>query len=455
MLLLGLAAGTAGADPDSPPETALEDYVQEADPGYTWREQARFDAPGAEVVELRLHSQTWQGIPWRHQLYLIRPDDVDVGARQGLLIIGGGRWRDSYDRGPPAQELPEDAGLYIGIAEQLRSVVAVVAQVPFQPLYGLREDELIAHTFERYLETGDAEWPLLLPMVKSAVRAMDATEEFARGDWDIELDRFTVLGGSKRGWTTWLTGAVDERAAALVPVVIDVLNFEAHLPHQRTVWGETSDELTPYTRRGLDEILSSEEGRALRRIVDPYSYRDALTQPKLIVAATNDRYFPLDALNLYWDDLPEPKQILYLPNNGHGIEDFGRLVPALAALHRHGRALPEIDWQFVAHEDGLGLCLRGRPAPEAVVVWTAESADTDFRDEVFSPAAAASAGNGYVIDVEPPETGYKAVLAEALMGEGEERFLLSTNVRIIDSGGRPAFEETAIGGDDGICAQVR
>ena len=41
--------------------------------------------------------------------------------------------------------------------------------------------------------------------------------------------------------------------------------------------------------------------------------------PKLIVNATNDLYWATDALNLYWDGIPNDKWVLYLPNAGHNL----------------------------------------------------------------------------------------------------------------------------------------
>ena len=155
--------------------------------------------------------------------------------------------------------------------------------------------------------SSSADSPLLLPMVKSAARGMDAIQEFAAKDWSLKIDTFTVTGGSKRGWTTWLTGAVDPRAKAIAPMVIDVLNMAEQIRHQKATWGRPSEQIDDYSQRGLTERLESTEAEALRAIVDPYSYRQRLTQPKLILLGTNDRYWPLDALNLVagWKKLLE------------------------------------------------------------------------------------------------------------------------------------------------------
>ena len=56
--LIGVACGA----PDSPPETALADYVAQPDSTFEWRVQARYSEPRAEIVRLYLQSQTWYSL---------------------------------------------------------------------------------------------------------------------------------------------------------------------------------------------------------------------------------------------------------------------------------------------------------------------------------------------------------------------------------------------------------
>ena len=114
-------------------------------------------------------------------------------------------------------------------------------------------------------------------MVKAAVRGMDATQEFAKQEWQMPIEHFTVTGASKRGWTTWLTAATDPRVNALAPMVINMLNMAAHDKLQLESFGKYSDQIHDYTERGLQQkSCTPSKVRRLRAIVDPIAYRKQL-----------------------------------------------------------------------------------------------------------------------------------------------------------------------------------
>lgn len=454
VLAAAAAASTDAAAQAVPAERALATYVAKPDASYSWRMQRRYRSADAEVIELHLESQTWQDILWKHQLLLVRPKRVRDPGR-AVLVIGGGRWRDEYAQATGESDLPEDAALFVAIAKALGSTVVVLGQVPFQPLFDMTEDHLIAHTFDRFLATGDSEWPLLLPMVKSAKAAMDASSAAAVAEWGAPLERFTVLGGSKRGWTTWLLAAVEPRVTALAPLVIDALDMEWHFPHQTEVWGAPSEEIRPYTDLNLPAILGSAQGAELRAIVDPYSYRDAIRQPKLVVLATNDAYFPLDSANLYWDGLEGPKYLLYLPNEPHSVQHYGPFVRALRALHAAaggGTPMPTLEWEYVYGAQASTLCVRSVPRARELKLWQATSTDRDFRDEAWSVADERGAAEGR-FEIAVPVRGYVATFVEADFGGGRRAFPLSTNLAVLAAEGERPYG-TAPRGTPGVCAAV-
>ena len=448
-----VSGSSAALDSASSTAGVLAAYVAKPDDSFEWRVRARYEFQGTEILELDLHSQLWRDILWKHKLFLIKPAKL-ADPEHALLIIGGGRWRPRYDDESVPSELPDGAAIFATIATELQSVVAVLGQVPFQPLFERNEDQLIAYTFDQYLRSNDTDWPLLLPMVKSAVRALDATNEAAEEEWRVAPERFTVLGGSKRGWTTWLLAAVDKRVTALAPAVFDALNMEPHFAHQTATWGAPSEAIQPYTDLNLHEVLGSDAGAALRGIVDPFEYRAAITQPKLVVLATNDRFFPPDSASLYWKALEGPEYLLYLPNNEHSISDYGRLIPALRALHASagsGPPLPALEWEYRWLDDGVTLCVGSNPEPVRVRLWTALSPDRDFRDAAWREERNTADGP-YAFRVVRRESNYVAVFAEAVFAAESYAFPLSTNLAIVVPRGVHDTEPRPTG-RPGVCAQ--
>jgi PhoPQ-activated pathogenicity-related protein len=414
----------------------LAHYVAMPDTSYTWREVRSERLGETEFTELILTSQTWRGIPWKHQLIIIRPKSLDPGATQAFLFIHGGRWKPEYETGQTT--LPREARMFAKLAETLRAPVAVLRHVPFQPLFDRREDALIAYTFDQYLDTGEPDWPLLLPMVKSAARAMDTAQAFSRDRWQHPTDKFTVTGASKRGWTSWLTAAVDPRVASVAPIAIDMLNVPAQIKLQQATFGALSEQVQDYASIDLPGRVNTERGQNLMAMVDPYRYRADLKQPKLILLGTNDRFWPLDALKVYWEELPEPKRVLYVPNQGHGVRDFARLVGGLSALHRyssHGEGLPVVSWTYAVGPDRLGVDVQSNRVPRKVDAWTARSPTRDFREARWTSHRCTRKGEKYACNVARPAEGYAAVYAELWFKDsGYPKFPLATVVCIAGPG---------------------
>lgn len=414
----------------------LHKYVAKADDTYKWTKRQEGEIAGVEFVELTLYSQTWRDIVWKHQLFILKPKEM-TAPNQAVMLVSGGGWKPELEEpveGDP--QLPGEATIMAQAAKASGSPIALLSHVPMQPIFdGKVEDEIIAYTFDQAMKTGDYEWPLLLPMVKSAVRAMDAVQEFAKDEWDLQIDNFTVTGASKRGWTTWLTGAVDPRANAIAPIVIDVLNMDVQMAHQLETWGEYSEQVQDYTERGIQSKAKTEAGKMVNKIVDPYNYRHLLDQPKLLIIGTNDRYWVLDALNIYWDDLIGEKYILYVPNNGHGINDYRRLLGSIAALNQKAAGnitWPNLSWKLDESADGLKLSVNSDQDPKQVVAWIASSPTRDFREVKWSSTPMEKQADGtYSHTLPQPEQGYAAMFGEATYAGPKMPYFLSTQVRVI------------------------
>jgi PhoPQ-activated pathogenicity-related protein len=280
-------------------------------------------------------------------------------------------------------------------------------------------------------------------MVKSVVKAMDVLQAFGRQEWGKPIDKFIVAGASKRGWTTWLTAAVDQRVGAIAPVVIDTLNMRAQMPRQLQTFGAYSARLTPYSSRGLLPIPETPEGQRLLAMVDPWAYRHKLTMPKLIINGTNDIYWATDALNLYWDGIPAEKWVRYVPNAGHNLrrqdrpqaEQLNDLIDSLAAFARHqisGTSMPKLTWKHESVDGNPRLTITATPAPAGARLWIARTPTMDFRSAKWTEQAVSLSNGKIVGEVNPPGKGHVAFFGELDYEIDGLRYQLSTQVRVTE-----------------------
>jgi PhoPQ-activated pathogenicity-related protein len=250
-------------------------------------------------------------------------------------------------------------------------------------------------------------------MTKSAVKAMDVVQKFSKKELRWKVKHFIVSGASKRGWTTWLTGANDKRVIAIGPMVIDVLNMPVNVDYQKVVWGDYSIEIEDYVRLGIAQQLGTENGSELVKMIDPYSYRKLLTMPKMIFMGTNDPYWPVDAVKNYIDSIPGDNHICYTPNAAHDLGDKKIAFTSLSALIGSAitkKALPACN--YIVSENKGTATITIKTTPELLVdatLWSAESKDQDFRDEKWHSNNISFPDKSEIsVEIKIPDSGFRA-----------------------------------------------
>ena len=271
----------------------LKEYVEKDDGAFEWKDTGKrlngttFDT-GVKWTGyvLNVTSQKWltpedfdspTGHVWWHVAIVIVPENVRDFTNGFMWITGG-----NNDDADPVPKNSDEEMIAITVGAARMGVVSVyLGQVPNQHIVfsadaqkmKRSEDATIAFTWSQFVDDPTkTEWPLRLPMTKAAVKTMDAVTEFMKSESSplkMNLEHFAIAGASKRGWTTWTTGAVDnERVIAIVPIVMDELNFVKNIHHhyRAYVLCVNSLSLTQVTRTTTTTTTSdTEDGRGLSR----------------------------------------------------------------------------------------------------------------------------------------------------------------------------------------------
>lgn len=434
VLLIGITPPSANAG-------VLEDYVKRPDSVYGW--QMYDDSWGvlAHYYFLRLQSQQWLDATrvdrplWEHQIRIAQPrpqfcGDTAKTSKTAIIVVSGGRNRPDGSMGSQADWT---TGL---LARAFCRTIIELRQVPNQPIVftdetaSRKEDGIIAYTFDRYLRGVEGDWPVQLAMVRSVVQAMTAIQEFSRTQDNIpDIDDFVLIGASKRGWTTWLTAAIDPRVRAIVPVSIDMAGMPHQFPHHFAAYGKYAPALKDYKAFDIGCRMGGARGRELMDIIDPIAYREQLQMPKLVLNSAGDQFFVSDSWRFYYDDLMGAKRLRYTVNSdhGHGVgptKAYTRFKILMQARNwindvLDGNEPPHLVWNRT--ESGQ-LVVKPSTSPRQVLLWTANNPDArDFRLETLGPGwqsqpLEADADGAYRVNLQAPERGWRAVVVEAVFG---------------------------------------
>lgn len=441
LVFLALAGSLAASAAERAGKTtALDRYVQAPDPNYKFELVRTIPGERYTAYVIDLTSQAWRSSSevdrtvWKHWLTIVKPRKLS--SETGFLFIAGGSNKSK------APEKVDPITLEAAVTTE--SVAAELRMVPNQPLVfagegkEVTEDSLIAYTWDKFLRGGDDQWPARLPMTKSAVRAMDTITAFCASEaaGKVTVNRFVVAGGSKRGWTTWTTAAVDSRVVAIAPMVIDMLNIEPSFIHHFRAYGFYAPAVRDYEDRKLMDWSGHPRYRELMKIVEPYSYRDRLTLPKYIVNSAGDQFFLPDSSQFYFDDLKGEKYLRYVPNSDHSLRNTDAAMSFIAFYDAvlKNRPRPKFSWKF--EKDG-SIRVKAVDKPTRVRLWQATNPEKrDFRLMSIGPVyketeLTVQAAGTYVAKVEKPAKGWTAYFVELTFPSGGKYpFKFTTAVRV-------------------------
>lgn len=292
--------------------TPLDDYVNKQDPNLKWTYTGKtFTSLDYTAYVYNLTSQQWMTSEfsdrsvWWHHVVVIIPSviDPDYESRALLYITGGDN--NNPNSFPDASD--EDVFVTATIAVNAKVPAATLFQVPNQPIQytndpwhrgGRSEDSAIALTWWTFIQDpSNPEVILELPMTKSAIACMTMLENVIPKYTasNTAIAGFAVAGASKRGWTTWLAGAVSVRnggkVKVIMPIVLDALHVHEFLHRQFQFYGAWTFALVDYWECNITRLADTPNFAQLMSIVDPYFYIQRYESlPTLVINALGDEF---------------------------------------------------------------------------------------------------------------------------------------------------------------------
>jgi len=426
----------------------LDDYVNLPDSSYKWELANTVKKEDHTLYVIRLTSQTYlAGVIdkslWQHWVRIIVPDVMSNSGNAVMYINYGDN---------PLGNAPGGTESFLPVlATDVGDIVIELNQIPNQPLtfvgedFSRSEDSILAKGWDLFIQTHDPIYITRLAMVKAAVRAMDSVQEFVESLKTVQVPQnFVVAGASKRGWTTWLTGAVDKRVIAVAPLVIDVLDMQPNFNEIWQTYGKWPAALNSYVEQNITRCLNCPVFNELASVEDPLVYIDrflARNVPIFALNANGDEFFIPTGWQYWFNNYPGEKYVRYLPNAEHSLATaIKRVTNTMTAfVSTIDRKIQRPSFTWGISKDLSTITLKSDVKPVSVKLWQAYNRFSRafilncYLTCLWKSEELFDQGNGtYVGSVEIPNRGYTAYMLEVEYDvDFKYNFVTSTGVYIV------------------------
>jgi len=379
--------------------TPLDEYVQGDDGFWSYQYLAQYEYDGVTLYIVNMTSQKYQDESlvsrsvWWHIMGVAIPHNIRFPDAGFLFIDGGSNGNTDI---PPRENIENIA--VVLLANDTGTCGAYIKHVPNQPIVFSNdptqrqrsEDSIIAWTWRTFIDAAPASDPtviLRMPMTKAAKRGLDTVAAVAKEKApETDINRFVVAGASKRGWTTWSLACTDRRVVAMIPLVFSMLDVEKTIMnHFKNMNGAYSFAFSPYWNEGLTRDFYTPATDGVWDVEDMYRYRTRLNGVfKLEMLSSGDEFFLCDDSLEWWNQMPEPKLMMMLPNAEHSMAPhYIRIYETAASFWLtvlEKLPLPRVTWTMQETALGGFIVFNTNPPPENVTVFSATTLEDGRRD---------------------------------------------------------------------------
>jgi len=384
-------------------------YVQTPDPAYSWydtkvRLHGRDESSGVSWTGhvLNMTSQKWDTpagakFPsWWHTLIVVIPDNREVFDWSTVLLDFGIHDADGnltrIDNRPSTAPQDEQDSIYIDkdnleshvddlhkvawkaafLAARTRAITTVVLNLPNEYVefendpseFPRVADYLKSYSYLDFIrEPDEPERISELPTAKAVVRALDTATAFTANlpGGHGPVKRFGITAYSKLATPTWMLGALDERVKIIVPMAINIdtdhfrTATQLHsLPNIKMAKTPKASKRPPEGDADNYVPLVMSNGLPgydkLKAIIDPVSWMDKLTVPKLYIMAANDHTLPYlgRVVEPFLPGMPAYTGVQMVPNCEHDAV-LVKSLNSSAAFFRGfllGKPMPNISYEY-------------------------------------------------------------------------------------------------------------